>query len=49
MKKFEFVLYINRNIIVQRYFTVKNYNNRVLKSMELYECINNCVKLYKKI
>jgi hypothetical protein len=45
MKKFEFVLYINRNIIVQRYFTVKNYNKEVLNSINLYNCLKNVVRL----
>lgn len=48
MKKFEFVLYINRNIIVQRYFTIKNYNDKVLRSIDLYDCLNNCVGLIQK-
>jgi len=45
MKKFEFVLYINKNIIVQRYFTVKNFNHSTLKSMDLYWCIKSVTKM----
>lgn len=45
MKKFEFVLYINGNIICQRFFSVKNFNPKILNSLELVDCINDCVKL----
>ena len=45
MKKFEFVLYINENIICQRYFSIRRYNQKVLKSLELIECVNSCVSL----
>ena len=36
MKKFEFIFYINGNIICQRYFSVKDYNKQVSKSMDMY-------------
>jgi hypothetical protein len=45
MKKFEFVLYINGNIVCQRYFSVKNYNKEVKRSMDLRWCIDECVRL----
>lgn len=45
MKKFEFILYINGNIICQRYFSVKNYNREVLKSLDMVECVNDCVRI----
>lgn len=45
MKKFEFVLYINGNIICQRFFSVKNYNPNILRSTELIDCVNDCVRL----
>jgi len=45
MKKFEFVLYINGNIICQRFFSVKNYNLNILRSTELIDCVNDCVRL----
>lgn len=35
--KFEFVLKLNDNIVVQRYFNVKGFNKKTLKSMELTE------------
>jgi hypothetical protein len=48
MKKFEFVLYINGNIICQRYFSLKNFNKHVIKSMDLKECVNDCVDMIKE-
>lgn len=48
MKKFEFVLYINSNIICQRYFTVRDFNSKSLKSIEAKECLDECVNLIKK-
>ena len=47
MKKFEFVLYINGNIICQRYFSVKNYNKEVKYSMDLKWCVDECVRIIK--
>jgi len=48
MKKFEFVFYINKNIIVQRYFSIKNYNKDVLRSIDLAICVKNVAELIKK-
>ena len=45
MKKFEFILYINGNIICQRYFSVKKYNSKVIKSYNIMECADDCVRL----
>lgn len=45
MKKFEFILYINGNIICQRFFSVKKYNPKVVRSLELVECLNYVVSL----
>lgn len=45
MKKFEFILYINGNIVVQRFFTVKNFNPQSLKSYDIKECIDECVRI----
>jgi len=44
-KKFEFVLYINENIICQRFFSVKKYNPKIIKSLELVDCLNYVVSL----
>jgi hypothetical protein len=48
MKKFEFVLYINGNIICQRYFSVKNYNKDVKHSMDLKWCVDECVRIIQE-
>ena len=48
MKKFEFILSINGNIICQRYFSVKNFNPKVLRSVDLTECVEECVRLIQK-
>ena len=45
MKKFEFILYINGNIICQRFFSVKKYNPKVVRSIEMVECLNYVVSL----
>lgn len=38
---FQFVLYINDNIICQRYFNVSDFNEKSLKSLELKELMLN--------
>lgn len=48
MKKCEFILYINGNIICQRYFNVKGFNKKSLNSLNLYDCINDVVGLIEK-
>lgn len=48
MKKFEFVFYINRNIICQRYFTVKNFNKQSVRSMDIVYCLRNVTEMIKK-
>lgn len=48
MKKFEFILYINNNIVCQRYFSVKDFNPMSLRSIESKECIDACVDMLKK-
>ena len=45
MKKFEFILYINENIICQRYFSVKDFNPNSLKSIDVKECVDTCVSI----
>ena len=39
-QKFEFLLKINNNIICQRYFSIDNYNYKVLKSNELKDLMD---------
>lgn len=48
MKKFEFVFFINKNIICQRYFTVKNFNKQSLKSMDLVYCVKSVTEMIKR-
>ena len=44
-QKFEFLLKINGNIICQRYFSIKGYNYRSLRSLELKECSYDIVDM----
>ena len=37
--KFEFILTLENNIIIQRFFNVKGYNPQSKKSMDLYESV----------
>jgi len=37
--KFEFILTLENNIVIQRFFNVPNYNPRSRNSDELYECV----------
>jgi hypothetical protein len=39
-KQFEFTLYLNDNIIVQRYFNVIGFNNNALKSLDFKEAMD---------
>ena len=48
MKKFEFILRINGNIICQRYFAVKNFNPKTVWSLITIECVEDCVAIVIK-
>lgn len=48
MKKFEFILRINGNIICQRYFAVKNFNPKTVWSLITIECVEDCVEMIQK-
>jgi hypothetical protein len=39
-RKFEFTVYLNDNIIVQRYFNVIGFNNRAINSLNFKEIID---------
>jgi len=39
--KMEFLLTLNDNIVVQRFFNVRGYNPRAKNSMELYEFVSH--------
>lgn len=45
MKKFEFSLKINGNIICQRYFAVKNFNPKTVWSVLTIDCVEDCVDM----
>jgi hypothetical protein len=40
-QRFEFVLYINNHIICQRYFNIRDYNERSLNSYEMKELMDS--------
>lgn len=42
--KMEFVLTLEKNIVIQRFFNVVNYNPAARNSMDLYECVKNICK-----
>ena len=37
--KFEFLLTLEKNIVIQRYFNVPNYNPKTRNSINLHECV----------
>jgi len=39
--KFEFLLTLEKNIVIQRYFNVPNYNPASRNSVDLYECVKD--------
>ena len=47
-QRFEFLLYINGHIIVQRYFNVLGYNDKVLDSMDLKWLYDDCVSMIQQ-
>lgn len=47
MRKFEFVLNINDNIICQRYFSIKSFNRDVVKSLDIKWCVDDVVDMVK--
>ena len=46
--KFEFLLKLNDNIVCQRYFNVKSYNPKTLKSLELHQEVLDVVNELKE-
>ena len=42
-QRFEFVLYINKHIICQRYFNIKDFNEDSLNSLEIKELMDRLV------
>lgn len=41
LTKMEFLIKLNNNVVIQRYFNVKDYNPQARRSMELYEYIRD--------
>ena len=41
LTKMEFLIKLNNNVVIQRYFNVKDYNSQARRSMELYEYIKD--------
>jgi hypothetical protein len=41
LTKMEFLLTLNDNFVVQRYYNVKNYNEKAYKSVEFYELLKS--------
>jgi hypothetical protein len=39
--KFEFLLTLEKNIVIQRFFNVSHYNPMAKNSMDLYECVKS--------
>jgi hypothetical protein len=42
-QRFEFVLYINKHIVCQRYFNIRDYNERAPQSLEIKELMDRLV------
>ena len=42
---YEFYLYINENIVCQRFFQLKGYNEKVLRSIEIKELIDKVAEI----
>ena len=42
--KMEFLITLNTNIVIQRYFNVRDYNPQARSSMELYQYLKNFVE-----
>lgn len=50
MTKLEFLLTLNDNIIVQRYFNVKGYNEEAFRSIELGEAVKDAeIEIHKAL
>jgi hypothetical protein len=42
--KFEFILTLEKNIVIQRFFNVNDYNPEAKNSVDLYECVTSICK-----
>lgn len=48
-RKFEFTLYLNENIIVQRYFNIIGFNKKAINSVNFKEAIDENVELIQSV
>ena len=46
--KLEFLITLNNNIVIQRFFNVKNYNNDAKNSLNLYWYLREFLDCYLK-
>jgi len=46
-RKFEFTLYLNENIIVQRYFNIIGFNQRAVNSINFKESVDENMEIIK--
>ena len=46
-ERFQFLLWVNDNIICQRYFKINGFNNDSLRSLEFKETMDNVTKMIK--
>lgn len=44
-ERFQFVLWVNENVVCQRYFKVIGYNKESIHSTEFLDTLNNCVRM----
>ena len=47
-ERFQFLLWVNDNIICQRYFKINGYNNDSLKSLQFKETMDNVIEMIKE-
>ena len=47
-RQFEFTIYLNEHIIVQRFFNVIGFNNKALRSLNLKEAVDINVEIIKE-
>ena len=48
-RKFEFTLYLNDNIIVQRFFNIIGFNNKAINSLNFKEAIDDNMYLIQSV
>ena len=47
-ERFQFLLYVNENVICQRYFRINNFDYQSIESLELKEVMDDCVRMIQK-